>query len=75
MRCGAAILFVFGFLTLATAQERSADNEAARASIGLQVGSNAPAFTSHDQFDQNQSNETLKASQGTILLFFRSADW
>jgi peroxiredoxin len=44
-------------------------------SIGLQVGSKAPAFTFLDQFDRPQSNETLRGSNGTVILFFRSADW
>jgi peroxiredoxin len=44
-------------------------------SIGLQVGSKAPAFTFLDQFDRPQSNETLRGSNGTVIVFFRSADW
>ena len=44
-------------------------------SIGLEVGSRAPAFQLRDQKGQKQSNETLKGPNGTVLLFFRSADW
>ena len=44
-------------------------------SIGLEVGSKAPAFQLRDQKGQKQSNETLKGPNGTVLLFFRSADW
>ncbi len=43
--------------------------------IGLEVGRKAPTFSSTDQFGHQQSNETLKGSDGTVLLFFRSADW
>jgi len=43
--------------------------------IGLAVGKNAPDFTAHDQFGQGQSLGTLKGPNGTVLLFFRSADW
>jgi hypothetical protein len=43
--------------------------------IGLDVGRKAPAFSAHDQFGQQQSLETLKGPNGTVLLFFRSADW
>jgi hypothetical protein len=43
--------------------------------IGLHVGRKAPTFSLHDQFGQQQSLETLKGSNGTVLLFFRSADW
>jgi hypothetical protein len=45
------------------------------AAIGLEVGQKAPAFSARDQFGREQSLETLKGPKGTILLFFRSADW
>ena len=44
-------------------------------SIGLAVGQKAPAFSVHDQFGRVQTLETLKGMNGTVLLFFRSADW
>jgi hypothetical protein len=43
--------------------------------IGLAVGQRAPAFSARDQFGAQQTLETLKGSNGTVLLFFRSADW
>jgi hypothetical protein len=43
--------------------------------IGLAVGAMAPAFSARDQFGNLQSLETLKGPKGTVLLFFRSADW
>jgi len=43
--------------------------------IGLPVGKQAPEFSLRDQFGQTQNLETLKGSHGTIVLFFRSADW
>lgn len=43
--------------------------------IGLAVGQKAPAFSAPDQFGRQQSLETLKGPKGTVLLFFRSADW
>jgi hypothetical protein len=45
------------------------------ASIGLEVGQKAPAFSARDQFGEAQTLETLKGRNGTVLLFFRSADW
>jgi peroxiredoxin len=45
------------------------------AEVGLDVGQKAPAFSLRDQFGQEQSLETLKGSKGTVLLFYRSADW
>jgi hypothetical protein len=44
-------------------------------SIGLSVGEKAPAFSMRDQFGRVQTLETLKGANGTVLLFFRSADW
>jgi hypothetical protein len=43
--------------------------------IGLAVGQKAPPFSLRDQFGQTLTLETLKGPQGTVLLFFRSADW
>jgi hypothetical protein len=43
--------------------------------IGLAVGQKAPAFSARDQFGREQTLETLKGPKGTVLLFFRSADW
>jgi len=44
-------------------------------SIGLAVGQKAPNFSLHDQFGRTQSLDSLKGANGTVLLFFRSADW
>jgi len=44
-------------------------------SIGLAVGKKAPAFSLRDQFGQVQTLETLRGAKGTVILFFRSADW
>lgn len=43
--------------------------------IGLAVGQKAPAFSLHDEFGQVQTLDSLKGANGTVLLFFRSADW
>ena len=44
-------------------------------SIGLPVGQRAPAFSARDQFGREQTLESLTGPHGTVLLFFRSADW
>ena len=44
-------------------------------SVGLAVGQKAPPFSLHDQFGQVQTLDSLKGNKGTVLLFFRSADW
>lgn len=43
--------------------------------IGLDVGQKAPAFSARDQFGREQDLKSLKGPKGTVLLFFRSADW
>jgi len=74
MKFAAAILLLFSFVAFPNAQENSA-TEGVPAAIGLPVGQKAPAFAARDQSGREQSNETLKGSKGTVLLFFRSADW
>ena len=44
-------------------------------SIGLPVGRKAPPVSARDQFGRPQTLETLRGPKGTVLLFFRSADW
>ena len=75
MKIGVGILFVAGLLALRSGQERPSTNQAVAAAVGLETGQQAPAFVLSDQFGHEQSNETLKGSNGTVLLFFRSADW
>jgi peroxiredoxin len=43
--------------------------------VGLDVGQRAPEFSLPDQFGHTQTLETLKGPKGTVLLFYRSADW
>lgn len=43
--------------------------------IGLAVGQKAPAFSLRDQFGREHTLESLKGPRGTVVLFFRSADW
>jgi hypothetical protein len=44
-------------------------------SIGLAVGQKAPPFSLRDQTGRAQTLDSLKGANGTVLLFFRSADW
>jgi hypothetical protein len=75
MKYGVAFGLSFAMLALANVQEISSSTQADAPLIGLRVGQRAPAFASRDQFGHEQSNETLRGSNGTVLLFFRSADW
>jgi hypothetical protein len=75
MKIAVGILFFAGVLGQSSGQENLPGNRAASPAVGLEVGQQAPAFGLPDQFGHAQSNETLKGSKGTVLLFFRSADW
>jgi hypothetical protein len=75
MKYGFAFGLSFAVLALVHMQEISSSKQADLPSIGLRVGQRAPAFASRDQFGHEQSSETLRGSNGTALLFFRSADW
>jgi hypothetical protein len=44
-------------------------------SIGLALGQKAPNFSARDQFGRSNTLDTVKVPKGTVLLFFRSADW
>jgi hypothetical protein len=43
--------------------------------VGIAEGQTAPAFKATDQFGHEQTNQTIAGKNGTVLLFFRSADW
>ena len=43
--------------------------------VGLGAGQKAPDFSAADQFGKTQTLATLRGSKGTVLLFYRSADW
>jgi cytochrome oxidase Cu insertion factor (SCO1/SenC/PrrC family) len=75
MKIAVSIIFFVAFFGLSSGQETPSTNPKVPPSIGLEVGQHAPAFALTDQFGHEQSNETLKGSKGTVLLFFRSADW
>jgi cytochrome oxidase Cu insertion factor (SCO1/SenC/PrrC family) len=66
---------LFGLFVFTGGQEKPHPTQADEPVLGLDSGSPAPTFALSDQFGHQQSNETLKGSKGTVLLFFRSADW
>jgi cytochrome oxidase Cu insertion factor (SCO1/SenC/PrrC family) len=77
MRITIAVLFLVGSCAFASGQEKPSANHASdsTASSSLEIGQKAPAFSLPDQFGHENSNESLKGAKGTVLLFFRSADW
>jgi len=46
-----------------------------RQNVGPKVGEPAPAFRLPDQNGEPQTLDSIKGERGTILVFFRSADW
>jgi hypothetical protein len=42
---------------------------------GSNVGRKMPSFRAPDQLGRELSSDSLKGPNGTVLLFFRSADW
>ena len=75
MKLVVPFLFLLGLFAVRRGQENSSANQSAAPSVGIQVGEQAPQFALPDQFGHQQSNQTLKGSNGTVILFFRSADW
>jgi len=70
-----AFAFFIALLALSSGQAKPAANDGAVPAVGLAIGQAAPRFSLRDQFGHEQSSSTLKGSKGTVLLFFRSADW
>ena len=70
-----ACSLAFFLLCLAVFPNHPVAAQSASPSIGLELGERAPAFEATDQSGRTQTNETLKGPKGTVLLFFRSADW
>lgn len=43
--------------------------------IGPQVGATVPPFSGTDQFNKPRTLASTSGPKGTMLVFFRSADW
>ena len=43
--------------------------------LGPAVGSRVPDFSAPDQDGRTRTLQSLRGPKGTLLLFFRSADW
>ena len=73
--------FALSFVYLSAALIAVVSTEARQApaidtsKIGPQVGSVIPAFTGRDQNGATQSLKSVAGPKGTMLVFFRSADW
>ena len=70
-----ALMFSCCLLALGCGSDKPSSPNLASPLTGSSAGHKMPAFVAHDQFGHEVSSETLKGSGGTVLLFFRSADW
>ncbi len=43
--------------------------------VGPAVGARVPEFSGVDQFGKTQTLQSVAGTEGTMLVFFRSADW
>jgi cytochrome oxidase Cu insertion factor (SCO1/SenC/PrrC family) len=75
MKIGVAVLFLAGLSAVVSGQDNPSTNQALAPSVGLEIGQLAPTFALPDQFGHQHTNETFKGPKGTVILFFRSADW
>ncbi len=69
------IILAGSLMTSSSSSQSAAGQESATAQAGPSIGDTAPAFTAHDQFGKEQNNKSVAGANGTVLLFFRSADW
>ena len=64
-------LLILGLAAGAVAHQAQPDINA----LGPQVGAPVPPFSGLDQFNRPQSLESVAGPEGTMVVFFRSADW
>lgn len=66
-------IFLLAGITTSAFPQSSADSNLPGSK--LKVGEKIPALQGTDQFGKTQSFDSLRESNGLVLLFFRSADW
>jgi hypothetical protein len=71
-RSSAAALLALCGLTILTAQTPAPIDTS---KIGPQVGQTVPPVEGVDQFGKRQTLLSIAGPRGTMLVFFRSADW
>lgn len=69
------ILFSLCLLALGCGSDKSSSLTLISPLTGSNVGQKMPSFTARDQFGRAVSSDSLKSPNGTVILFFRSADW
>ena len=68
-------MFALCLLALGCRSDESSSANLVSPLTGSSVGQTMPAFTALDQFGHEVSSDALRGSNGTVFLFFRSADW
>jgi hypothetical protein len=69
------LMFSLCFLGLGCSSNKSSSPLLVSPLTRSNVGRKMPPFTANDQFGREVSSDSLKSPNGTVLLFFRSADW
>lgn len=68
-----AVLMVSGLSVLSAQAPAPVPIDTSR--IGPQVGQSVPPIDGVDQFGKRRSLASVAGTRGTMLVFFRSADW
>ncbi len=68
-------MFSLCLLALGCGSDKSSSPHLASPSIGSNVGQKMQPFNARDQFGEDVFSDTLRGRNGTVVLFFRSADW
>ncbi|MGQ0734741.1 MAG: hypothetical protein ACT4QD_13930 [Acidobacteriota bacterium] len=63
------LFLVLALGAVATGQQPDA------ATLGPPVGAQVPDFSGTDQFGRTQTLPSVAGAKGTMLVFYRSADW
>jgi hypothetical protein len=78
IRIGISVFLLTSLACLLCGSGRAAatwEKDDGRKEVGVPENVAAPAFRALDQFGKEQSEKTVGGTNGTVLLFFRSADW
>lgn len=68
-------LLAFTFIAVVAAATRPAGLQVNLETVGPQIGATVPAFAGVDQFGRTQTLQSVSGPEGTMLVFYRSADW
>lgn len=72
-KCVVAALMVSGLAVLSAQAPAPVPIDTSK--IGPQVGQSVPPIDGVDQFGKRRSLASVAGTRGTMLVFFRSADW